>query len=112
MLHCTVAIKDLPSDRQAKSEVELAITEDDLESDVAHGENAGRKLTHFGVVRSLLSIGTISNSENGFSRTFDVKLDPKWQRAKLKLTVFVQQSKLGAVNAVKSVRVGEISAVR
>lgn len=105
VLHCTVAVKDLPIDRATESDVKLAITEDDLESDVARGENAGRKLTHVAVVRSLQSIGAISKNENTFTGTVDVKLDPKWRHDKLKVIVFVQQSRLGPVTAVKSVPV-------
>ena len=72
-----------------KAEVMLAVTEDNLHSQVAGGENSGRRLNHVGVVRELKSIGAASKS-GGFETSFAVPLESNWKRADLQAVVFVQ----------------------
>ena len=52
-----IKVSGLPAGTQA-AEVELALTETGLASQVGRGENAGRLLHHAAVVRSLRPVGT------------------------------------------------------
>lgn len=75
-----------------RAEIFLAITESGLHSDVARGENAGRKLDHFGVVRSLERIGTGDRNMNtGFSVTARAKIASHWKRENLRAVLFIQE---------------------
>lgn len=74
------------------AEIFLAITESGLHSDIARGENAGRKLDHFGVVRSLERIGTKEKAwDTGFSVATRAKLASNWKRENLHAVVFIQE---------------------
>jgi hypothetical protein len=76
------------------AEVFLAITEDNLHSNVARGENAGRALDHAGVARRLERIGKADpGAESSFTARPAVKLELSWKRADLRVVVFVQQEK-------------------
>lgn len=75
-----------------RADIFLAITESGLHSNVAHGENAGRKLDHIGVVRSLEKIGTGGKSvDTGFSVATHAKIASNWKRENLRAVVFVQE---------------------
>jgi hypothetical protein len=74
-------------------EVLLAITESDLASKVARGENAGRRLTHTAVVRELRSLGSISSAGETFQTETTISLGQDWQVAHLRTVVFVQERK-------------------
>ncbi len=80
----------------------LAITEDNLTTQIRAGENGGRQLTHQAVVRSLRPLGTIT--AGGFSARETLRLDPSWQPANLKAVVFVQDQKSGAIVGAASER--------
>jgi hypothetical protein len=73
------------------ADVLLAVTEDNLASDVARGENAGHKLTHIGVVRALSKIGYVGADTPPFSATPAVTLDKGWRRENLRAVVFLQE---------------------
>ncbi len=80
-----------PGLRTDTSEVMLAITETDLASSVARGENAGRHIRHTGVVRILKSLGRVNGAKPVFES--EVKLPAAWQRKNLAAVVFVQDRK-------------------
>jgi hypothetical protein len=80
----------LPTD--TKYDVMLAVTEDELTSDVRRGENSGKKLHHSSVVRSLVRIGVISSS-SAAPIVSTLKLDPTWNRQQLHLVAFIQSQK-------------------
>ncbi len=71
----------------ANLQVVLALTENNLSSNVVRGENAGRVLKHRTVVRSLKVIGTPAKAES--SLTFD----KNWKRENLQIVAFLQDSK-------------------
>ncbi len=71
------------------ADVLLAITEGGLSSDVARGENSGRKLTHVGVVRRLTKLGELG--AGAFSTEATVALDKSWRRENLRAVVFLQE---------------------
>jgi hypothetical protein len=69
----------------------LAITESGLRSNVASGENAGRRLTHSAVVRRLSRLGDINSGESGaFAAQPVVRIEKAWKRDSLRAVVFVQ----------------------
>jgi hypothetical protein len=70
-------------------DVMLAITEDGLQSSVVRGENAGRKLPHTAVVRSLSRLGKVDQRE-GFTASRVVSIDRRWRRSNLRAVAFVQ----------------------
>lgn len=88
-----VRIEKLPRTSAGDTaEVLLAITESNLRSNVARGENSGRRLTHTAVVRQLSVIGTASaGSSEAFTATPVVTLANSWKRANLRAVVFVQE---------------------
>jgi hypothetical protein len=68
----------------------LAVTESSIESAVQQGENAGRRLRHAPVVRTLTSLGQLDTRKNGaYSATARLMLNPAWNRANLRLVLFV-----------------------
>ncbi len=80
------------------ADVLLAVTENGLTTAVPRGENAGHTLPHRAVVRTLTAVGSVADS--GFDRTVTVKIDPSWQRDKLRLVAFVQAKGEGRVVGV------------
>jgi hypothetical protein len=73
-----------------RADVALAVTEDALESQVARGENAGRRLRHLGVVRLLVRAGLIEQAGSHASFEAHLTLDPAWREEHLKVVAFVQ----------------------
>ena len=67
----------------------LAITEDNLSTQVGSGENGGRTLHHAAVVRELREVGTLNNG--AIEATVPLKLEKEWKRNDLRAVVFVQQ---------------------
>lgn len=80
-----VEVEALP---QQSAEVLLAITENGLQSSVARGENAGRRLRHTAVVRRLTVLG--KTGPQPFSTEVALSLDPAWKRENLRAVVLVQ----------------------
>ena len=71
------------------ADVLLAITEDNLSSNVTAGENAGAHMDHRGVVRELRVLGRV-DSAGIFSAAPDLKLDGNWTPGNLHAVAFVQ----------------------
>ncbi len=79
---------------QDTAEVYLAITESGLHSDVARGENAGRQLDHFSVVRELKGIGQANPlASSAFAAEPVVAVAGGWKRENLRAVVFVQEKR-------------------
>jgi len=68
----------------------LAITENNLSSNVRSGENAGHTLPHTAVVRQLTLLGEATTG-HPFASASTIKLDPNWKRRDLSAVVFVQE---------------------
>lgn len=66
----------------------IALTEDNLSTEVARGENGGRTLRHAAVVRDLRKIGEVKNGK--FSSTQTIHLLPEWHIENLHAVVFLQ----------------------
>jgi len=86
----TVKITDLPA--HESSNVFLAIAEDNLVSNVARGENSGKKLEHQSVVRELKSIGTLNPQEKTAEIETILQFNQNWKKENLKIVVFVQEN--------------------
>ena len=69
----------------------LAITEDNLASDVHRGENRGRLLRHNAVVRSLQTVGDIAPPTRTWSKTTSVSGAREWKPENLKVIGFLQE---------------------
>ena len=71
------------------ADVLLAITEDNLASNVTAGENAGAHMNHLAVVRELRVLGRVDSS-GAFSAAPDLSLAGNWKRENLHIVVFMQ----------------------
>jgi hypothetical protein len=81
------------------ADVVVAITESKLLSNVARGENAGRKLTHTAVVRWLHVAGKTRPGEP-FSGEISVSPEKGWKAENLRAVVFLQDRSNRKVLAV------------
>ena len=89
------------------SKVMLAITEDNLATQVGSGENGGRTLRHAAVVRELRQLGRLH--EGGFEATAPLKLDKEWKRQDLRAVVFVQEEPSGKIEGAASLALGSVA---
>jgi hypothetical protein len=85
--------------------VMLAITEDNLTTQVGSGENGGRTLHHAAVVRDLRQVGTLNNG--GMETTIPLKLQKEWKRNDLRAVVFVQNGPSGKIEGAASVALAD-----
>jgi hypothetical protein len=69
----------------------VALTEDDLTSEVSRGENAGRMLHHVAVVRKL-EVAASGTGPESLKRENEITLalDKSWDRSKLRVVAFLQ----------------------
>jgi hypothetical protein len=101
----TVQVK-LPSSAK-DAQVVLAITEDNLTTQVGSGENGGRTLHHAAVVRELRQLGRLQ--EGGFEANVPLKLEKDWKRADLRAVVFVQEGPAGKILGAASLDLGSVA---
>ena len=95
--HLEVRVSGLPSNRSGDPvDVLLAITENNLRSSVARGENAGRHLGHTAVVRRLTSLG-VASPGHPIAADPTLKFDRAWKRKDLSAVVFAQEHNSGHV---------------
>ena len=72
-------------------EILLAITEDALADDVRKGENAGQRLSHTGVVRSMASVARFDARKTpDFASDVPLGLRDEWARQNLHAVVLVE----------------------
>lgn len=83
-------------------ELWAALAEDGLSSDVKRGENAGRRLSHAAVVRTVAPLPAPKAEEGGFVSEARLKLASGWKREKLR-AVAVLQAPNGPVSGVAAV---------
>jgi hypothetical protein len=87
-----VNVKNVPPVNQGDvAEVILAITEDNLSSNVSRGENSGRKLAHTAVVREMRSLGRVDPATKAFNSETTMAIAKGWKRDDLRAVVFVQE---------------------
>ncbi len=78
------------------AEVYVAVALNRAESQVSRGENAGRRLAHTAVVRSIVKVGSVRQGQT-FAQNIQVKLDPGTDTHNLRLIAFVQEPGQGRV---------------
>lgn len=86
-----------------QAEVYIAIALNRAESQVSAGENAGHKLEHVAVLRSLTKVGVISDGR--LSQDIELPLDPGLISRDLRLVAFVQEHRQGRVLGASSLSV-------
>jgi hypothetical protein len=101
----TVSVTDTSGTKgSGKVNVWLAIAEDGVESDVKKGENAGKKLAHTGVVRSLQLLGAIEVGQASFTATAKPSLAFAWKKENLRAVAWLQAVGSHKVLGVADVR--------
>ena len=93
-----VAVDDSTRGRQ---KVLLAITEDDLTTNVHGGENGGRVLKHSAVVRNFKSLGNTADGK--FETTVDLPAKSDWKKHNLRAIVLVQNPSSGLILGAASI---------
>ena len=88
-----------------EAEILLGVTESGLVTPVLGGENSGRQLRHAAVVRSLTSLGRLDPRSPGeYSGMAQLNLRQDWNRANVKLVLFVQDRVTQHILGAASVR--------
>ncbi len=72
------------------ADVFVAVALDHVESQVLHGENGGRRLTHVAVVQQLTKIGKLPKGKT-FAEDVQLKLKPGTDPKNIRLIAFVQE---------------------
>src|SRR5579864_278268 len=92
LVDLSVQVTNPRNPKPRASDVYLAVTESDLESQVLRGENAGRRLRHAPVVRSFGIIGRIDPRGSNVGQILNtLRLPREWKRENLRAVVFVQE---------------------
>lgn len=97
LLRATVEVDNGQSPGKPRNaDVYVALALDHAESQVVRGENAGRNLSHTGVVKKLEKIGRFRPGEK-FTRNLELKIDPALVSSRLRVVAFVQEDGMGKV---------------
>jgi hypothetical protein len=96
-----VQVKAATASSSGDALVMLAITEDNLSTQVGAGENGGHTLHHTAVVRELRQVGQLR--DGSLETTVALKLPKEWKRDDLRAVVFVQNSSSGKIEGASSV---------
>ncbi len=92
LVDLTVRVTNLSNAKMREAGVYLAVTENELSSNVARGENAGRMLRHAAVVRSFGLIGRFDSKGSNVGQVLStLQLPAEWRRENLQAVVFVQE---------------------
>jgi hypothetical protein len=84
------------SKNKKKADVFFVVALNHAESQVAHGENSGRRLTHVAVVRNLVKVGSVEAGKT-FSRDVSLTLQAGTNAEPLRLIAFVQEPGPGRI---------------
>jgi hypothetical protein len=88
MLRTRIAV-DGTSDKH-DVDVFVAVALDRVESQVLHGENGGRRLTHVAVVQQITKVGRLPKGTN-FEETVQLRLKPGADPKNVRIVAFVQE---------------------
>jgi hypothetical protein len=94
VLHAHIEADGAASKRNA--DVYAVVALNHAESEVLHGENGGRHLSHAAVALDMVRVGKLEKGKP-FSQDFQTRLKPGLDPNNLRLIVFVQESGPGAV---------------
>lgn len=89
------------TDKAVRGEVRLAITEDNLSTTVAAGENNGHVLRHSAVVRDFRLLGQLS--DGSFQKEISVQPQKDWKVNDLRAVAFVQGQSEGEITGASSI---------
>ena len=104
-ISCAIRIDAVPRGDEHVLDVMIAVTEDDVTTDVPRGENAGRTLKHMAVVRTLQKVLTIKASDSlPASTQAKLELRPGWKLDRLHVVVFIQDAVTGRILGAASSR--------
>ena len=81
----------------------VATALDHVSSQVLHGENGGRQLSHVAVVQDITKVGKLEKGKS-FDGNFRVKLKPGTDPANLRIVAFVQEPGIGKILGVAMVK--------
>jgi hypothetical protein len=81
---------------ERKGDVFVALALDHAESQVTHGENGGRHLTHVAVAQELTKIGRLEKGKN-FTQDVRLRLKAGMDASNTRVIIFVQESGPGKV---------------
>ena len=98
-LNVTVAAD---TNERANTVLVLALTQDNLSSDVEGGENAGRTLVHNAVARYMAPIGQLSGPGR-VTAAQTITLNPQWPRGGLNLIAFLQDPRSRKILGVAAI---------
>jgi hypothetical protein len=73
------------------ADIYVAVALDHVESQVLHGENGGRHLTHVAVVQQLTKVGKLKRGQT-FNEPVQMKLKPGTDPGNVRIVAFVQES--------------------
>jgi hypothetical protein len=91
-IRLNASVKNVPPITKGDvAEVILAITEDQLSSNVSRGENSGRKLAHTAVVREMRALGAVDPATRSFDSETTAVIVNGWKRDDLRIVVLVQE---------------------
>lgn len=85
-----------PSSEKHNADVYVAVALAHAESQVASGENSGKRLTHIDVVQEIKKVGKLDKN-NHFSQDFELKLKPGTNVNNVRVVAFVQEPGPGRV---------------
>lgn len=94
ILHAQVEVDGASVDH--KADIYEAVALNHAESQVLHGENGGKHLTHAAVVEQLTKIGKVEKGKN-FSKAIEIKLKPGTDPKSIRLVIFAQEPGPGKV---------------
>lgn len=94
-LRVQVETDPLPASAK-RADLYLAVALDHAESQVGRGENAGRKLSHVGVVLKLTRVGAVRPGK-ALAQEFHLSLDRHEASSKLRVIAFLQEGGEGRV---------------
>jgi hypothetical protein len=86
----------LPSLGMRDADVYVVVALNRAESQVSRGENAGHKLSHTAVVKSMTKIGTLRKGKT-FGQDLQLKLDPGTDASNVRVIAFLQEPGQGRV---------------
>lgn len=95
-LHLTLK-SDISKSKINDVELYFVVTENNLSSDVSHGENQGETLHHDYVVRQISGPYFHSKTDNQVERAFTVVLHPEWKKQDLSIIAFAENPHTGEI---------------
>jgi len=105
VLHAAVRADSYPADAGESAEACLAITEDDLSSNVSAGENKGRHVEHRAVVRKFIYVDHLKPGKP-FTANVSTRIAREWKRENLRVVVFLAGDSTGKIFGAATATVG------